>query len=111
MSTQHAQLYDKALQAGLVAGKEATPTPMRIRGYEPIADGVCGFATVNVPGNTSFGRWVKKMGHGDKSYRGGLDIWVRQHGQSYERKVAHANAMAEVLQSGGVNAQARGNVD
>ena len=135
MTKRYALLYNRALQAGLTAGKEATPTPMRLKGFEfisegindfddPTFEGICGFATVNVPGNTSFGRWLKKAGLGDKSHRGGLDIWVHQFGQSevvvyisllvlenYERKVAFANAMAEVLREGGVNAHARGNVD
>ena len=111
MTKRYALLYNRALQAGLTAGKEVVPRPLRLKGFEPIYEGICGFATVNVPGNTAFGRWVKKAGHGDKSYRGGLDIWIHQFGQSYERKMAMATAMAEVLQSGGVNAHSRGNVD
>lgn len=108
---QHETLWDRALEAGITAGEAVIPRPLRIKGYEPILDGVCGFGYVNVPGNTSFGRWVKKYGHGSKSYRGGLDIYIGHFGQSYEKKLAMANAMAEVLRENDVAATARGNID
>ncbi len=100
-----------AVEVGIEAGRAITPTPMKIRGYEPIADGVCGFAQVNIKGNTAFGRWVKKMGYGRKAYYGGLDINVHEFNQSYERKMAYANAMAKVFTSHGIEAFASGRLD
>lgn len=57
----------------------------------------CGFAWVEVPGNTSFGRWLKKTGNGRKGYPKGIHIWISEHGQSYTDKMTHASAMAESL--------------
>ena len=111
MSKQHETLFNRAIEAGIVAGEAATPTPMLIKGYAPILDGVCGFASVNVAGNTSFGRWIKKTGRGHKAYYGGLDISISQFSQSYERKLAMAEAMAIVLRRDDVDAYATGNLD
>jgi hypothetical protein len=105
------RILDEAVKAGIEAGEKATPTPMRIKGYEPIWDGVCGFAWVNIAGNTAFGRWIKKNGHGRKSYYGGLDISIRHFNQSYERKLAMANRMAWILRGCGIKATAEGRLD
>jgi hypothetical protein len=109
-------LLDKAQAAGLEAGEKARPTPMIVgtaiglsdeidtskRTYY-VPDGVCGFAWVKFPGTTAFARWARDNGHARKdSYAGGYLIWIREHGQSYVRKGAHAQAMAEVLREGGV---------
>ena len=100
---QFRAIYEEAQLAGRAAGELAVPEPMVIVGYEhePVNDGVCGFAWVNVrPGNSSFARWLKKenLGRTD-SYAGGVTIWISAWGQSYERKMAHAQAMAESLKS------------
>lgn len=106
-----AEIWENAVAAGQKALEECTPTPMVVQQHtNPLDDsspvskswyvsgGVCGFAWVNVsPGNTSFARWLVKQGYAGKSYRGGVDIWVRAGGQSLERKEAYAHAMAASL--------------
>ena len=105
------RIWDKAVQAGREALNRCTPTPMVVQQHaSPLDDnspvvqqwsapgGVCGFAWVNVsPGNCSFANWLKKNKLAGKAYYGGVDIWVREGGQSYERKMEFARAMAKVL--------------
>lgn len=107
------ELYDWAEAHGRDAAMTATPTPMIVveranvlddtspivKQYAPVMDGVCGFAWVNVkPGNSSFANWLKRNGLARRdSYYGGVTIWVGDYGQSYERKMAHASAMAREL--------------
>lgn len=107
-------VYKKAVAAGLEAGKAAKPRPMIVGTpttllgndidyskptyYE--SEGLCGFAWVVIfPATSSFARWLVKEGHvgRGRSYGGGTQIWISDHGQSYERKCAHAEAMVKVL--------------
>ncbi len=77
-----------------------------------VPEGVCGFAWVNVPGNTRFGRYLKKQGLAKPdSYLGGVTLWVHDFGQSYERKLAYASAYADTLSSAGVRGTAQGRLD
>lgn len=119
--TDHEALYARAHQAGMTAGNTAIPTPMVVRQmgangevvktYPPVMDGPCGFGWVTVrPGTSSFARFLKTKGH-RKAYNGGVEIWVREFGQSYERKVAYARAFAEVLREAGINAYGGGRLD
>ena len=118
--------FDSARAVASAAGKAFTPTPMTV--VEPsnplddaspprqtwhVPEGVCGFAWVNVsPGNSSFARWLSKNGLAGKSYYGGVDIWISAFGQSYERKMAAAEAMAEELRSSlNIKAYASGRLD
>lgn len=118
-------LWDKALAAGLAAGKGASPTPMVVveranpfdrtspvtRGWE-VPDGVCGFAWVVIrPGNSSFARWLVKRGLGRAGYGGGVHVWVDAHNQSLTRKEAHGSAMAEVFRDAGVHAHMHSRMD
>jgi hypothetical protein len=68
---------------------------------------------VNVSaGSSSFATWLVRCGHARKSYYGGVDIWISAHGQSVDRKEAHAQAMASVLKEKlGVNAHAMSRLD
>ncbi len=112
-------LWAKAQDAGLRAAQETRPTPMIVQQHaSPLNDaspvvqewtvpgGVCGFAWIVIqPGTSSFARWAKKT-HGamrhwvvGAGYRG-LSHWIGEHGQSMERKEAHAHAMAKVLREG-----------
>lgn len=118
-------LCEQAHQAGMAALEAATPRPMLVGTAVGLSNqidytkptyyetqGVCGFAWVNVKGNTSFGRLFSKVSHASKdSYYGGVSYWVREGGQSYERKMAYANAFAEVLNQAGVVAHAYGRLD
>jgi hypothetical protein len=109
------EIYNAARTAGLIAGNAANPAPMIVRDADVltgqpladgrkyiVADGVCGFAWVHVKGNTAFGRWARKAGHARSSYHGGLDISVRDFGQSMQRKQAYASAFAKVLRENGI---------
>jgi len=120
-------IFDEADRAGVLAGTGAIPTPMVVgeakglfsnefaEGAKKyfVADGVCGFAWVNIkPARGGFVTWLKKSGIGRlDSYYGGWTIWVHDFGQSYERKMAYAGAFAEVLRKHGITAHANGRLD
>lgn len=108
-------LYAAAKAAGSAAGAAAAPRPMTVASGEKswyVPEGVCGFAWVTVrPATTPFARWLKKMGYARPAYGGGLCLWVSEFNQSYERKLAAATAMAEVLRAEGVSAYADGRLD
>ena len=123
---QASALYEAAHQAGMAALSAATPEPIIVgkpstplgSDVDPskriyyVPEGLCGFAWIgSIPGTSSFGRWLLKTGRGRKSYEGGLMIWVRQGGQSIERKEAYAQAFAEVLREAGVRAFAGSRMD
>lgn len=116
-----AALHQQAHAAGVKAADAHVPTPMVVqehanplddnspvvRTYEPVMGGVCGFAKIVVTkGNGSFARWLRDTGYGSKNYEGGTMIWVRQYGQSMEKKSAYAEAYAKVLNEAGVEAYA-----
>lgn len=96
------RIFDNAHAAGCEAAKNCTPAPMLVSGYAPIADGVCGFAWVNWPGNTAWGRWTKKEGIARKDYPSGLCYWISDYGQSMTRKAAYARAFANSLTAAGI---------
>jgi hypothetical protein len=100
----YAAAHAAAVAAGRAAAEAAVPVPMIVSGYEhqPVMDGVCGFAWVKVPGNTGFGRWAKGEGIFDKSYSGGLMMWISDYGQSMTRKEAYAMAYADSLRASGI---------
>ena len=114
----HSDLAAKAHAAGMVAGEAAKPTAMIVSEHENplndnsavrkqwyVADGVCGFAWVNIrPGTSSFARWMVKHGKARKAYHGGVDVWVSEFGQSMQRKEAYAAAYAKVLNEAGIKA-------
>jgi hypothetical protein len=117
--TQCELLFSVAHDAGMLAGNNAVPVPMHvvqranpfddsspiIKRYEPVMDGVCGFAWITVrPGNGSFARYLKDSKGCRKGYHGGVELWVRDFNQSLERKMAYARAFADVLIAAGVNA-------
>lgn len=120
----HANLLRDAHEAGMRAGEAANPTPMLVGtprnllgslmggddgGFDPaqpvyrIDDGVCGFAWVNLPGTSSFAKWLKATGQARvDSYYGGVTVSVHQFNQSLTRKEAYANAFAQVLRDAGI---------
>jgi len=107
----YALLYERAYAAGAQAGKEHAPTPMNLVGHVAgerreyhVPSGPCGFAWVTVrPGTSSFARWLRATGRGRSDrYAGGTVVWIRDHGQSWEKKTAHAMKMAEVLADAGI---------
>jgi hypothetical protein len=127
MSASFEALFAKAQAAGLAAGQARKPTaivvgeaasPFSPPGvFKPGAqlfhepEGCCGFAWVEIAGNTSFGRWAKKAGKAKPGYPSGLMFWISEHGQSVERKEAHANAFARVLNEAGIKAHPMSRLD
>lgn len=110
----NASLYAKAMAAGDAAYHAAVPEPMTVVGggrVYHVSEGACGFAWVNVPGNTGFGKWLKFEGLARPGYPKGLNIRPPYPTQSYDRKVAWAIAVAEVLVEAGIAARADGRLD
>ena len=119
-----ARIYKEAYAAGLIAGKEVG-VPKFIVGdaiglsdqidYSKktyILEGLCGFAWVNIsPARGAFVNWLKAQGIGSKGYYGGYEIWVREFGQSVDRKYAFAQAFAQVLGKYGIEASAGSRLD
>lgn len=70
----------------------------------------CGNAWIVItPATTKFARWLKQEGLAEKNGSGsGISHWISGHGQSFDRKMAHANAMAKFLTENGINAKAYG---
>jgi hypothetical protein len=125
-TTQAHRLFANARSAGFAAGNAFSPTPMLVGSsttflgtdIDPtkrtyiVPDGVCGFAWVLInPANSSIAIHAKKQGIGSKAYGGGLSIWIHDHNQSMERKMAHADAFAGVLRDAGIEAYAQSRMD
>ena len=119
-------IWDKAHEAGLNAGKNAIPTPMIVQERENplddnsklkklyhVSEGACGFAWVNIkPATSSFARWMKKQGLArPDSYYGGITVWISEFGQSITRKEAYGSAFAKVLQNNGIKAYMSSRMD
>jgi hypothetical protein len=122
------RLWQKALELGYDAGNSYTPTPMIVQEHKNMADdtspvvkeyhvpqGVCGFAWINVGGDTPFGLWVKKAfckridnvdtwrdGWYKDSYYGGYSFSIRAFEQSMEKKEVAARTMASFLSNHGI---------
>jgi hypothetical protein len=113
-----ATVWESALKHGREAGAACVRHPMIVAQHANVMDdnspvveqwhvpsGVCGFAWVVVrPGTSAFARWLVKHDLAGKHYYGGVSIWVGDYGQSYEKKHAHAVAMAEYLNKVGIDA-------
>ena len=113
---QFQELFDKAHKNGMDAGNHIIPKPMYVgspttplgNDIDPykkvykVDGGVCGFAWVHFAGNTPWGRWTKKNGLASKDYPNGLCVWVKDFGQSMTKKMAYANAFANVLNKEGI---------
>ena len=111
-----AQHWDGAWQAGVKAAHEEQPRVMRVYDeagnlIDRVTEGPCGFAWLNVPGNSSFGRWLKKQNIARPDYPTGLCVWISAYEQSHDRKAAHAYAMARYLQQQGIECSARSRLD
>lgn len=120
-------IYTEAHNAGQAAATACAPVPMvvgeetslfsgkldRSKPMHYVADGVCGFAWVNVKdGRKPFSKWLVKNGHARKDdYRGGVLIWVSDYNQSMQRKEDYAYAFAKVLQSHGIDCYAGSRMD
>lgn len=106
-----------AIEIGIKAGMNCTPEGMVVveqvgdnvgRTWN-VPDGPCGFAWVEMKGNSKLGRRVKELfGEGTprnelvfahKGYPTGIHLWISAFGQSYDRKSMAANAIAGHLRS------------
>lgn len=102
--------------ASLVGGDDGGPDPNEPTYY--VADGVCGFAWVNVKGKDTEGRkflnWLKGSVKSARpysavhpadacsepradSYYGGVSVWVSGFAQSMQKKEAYGQAFAAKL--------------
>jgi hypothetical protein len=119
-----AELYRTADAAGKAAAEACRPAPMivgtavglsnKIDESKPqyfVPDGVCGFAWIQFPGNTAFGKWAKAQKLARPAYPKGLSIWVSDYGQSIQLKEAYAWAFARVLQEAGIKAYSGSRMD
>ena len=114
MSQEFQKIWDDAVDAGREAGEKVVPAPMVVSGgYEPVMDGVCGFAWVNIkPGTSAFAKWLKKQGFArSDSYYGGVTVWISDYGQSMTRKEAYAREMARVFCDAGFKAYPASRMD
>lgn len=123
--TECKKIYAEAYEAGLLAGNEVgvpkfvvgsptTPLGNDIDFSKKtyILDGLCGFAWVTIsPARGAFVNWLKTQGIGSKGYYGGYEIWVREFGQSVDRKSAFAGAFAEALEKYGITAYSGSRLD
>lgn len=115
--TDFQKLYDKADKAGRDAVEVMMCRPMTVCDNAGnswyVADGVCGFAWVNVkPGTSKFARWLKSKNYASTdSYYGGVTIWISSYNQSMQKKETYARAFAKVLSDEGIKAYAASRID
>jgi hypothetical protein len=84
-----------------------------------VADGVCGFAWVDVypanKGNTKAGKEERKLlerfGFRKNDYEKTHQLWVSAYTQSMQKKESYARAFAEVLRANGFKAYAGSRLD
>lgn len=132
------EFFEKAKQAGLEALNACTPVPMTVQQrVSPLDDnspvvqewrvdgGVCGFAWItfkaNTPENRKFLAGLKKADlvgnvndnrEWSKSLSGpGYMFWVREGGQSMQKKEAYAYAFVKSLRENGIEAYSHSRID
>ena len=118
------KIFQEAVRSGLEAGLKCKPEPVKaidmLSGKTAIIkEGICGFAWVSVEykrRGRKFINGLKKKNLAVKTmeYKGrrhfcrspnyGYVYWVIDHGQSFARKKAHAEAFASVLKKYGITA-------
>lgn len=116
LHARFSELWAQAWEAGTQAGRDIVPRVMRVEDghgntVEVVPEGPCGFAWLNVPGNSKFGRWLKKNNLARPDYPTGLCVWISAYDQSHDRKQAHAYAMAQVLRAAGIECVSRSRLD
>ena len=63
------------------------------------------------PGNCRFANWLKANTNARKGYYGGVELWISDYDQSYDRKTAYARAYAAVIREAGIEALSGGRLD
>lgn len=114
-SMEFAALWHKACEAGRAAAQEKKPqmvVAVDVSGLTSSPFPICGFSWVHVsPGNCPFANWLKKKGYARAAYSGGVEVWIGDYNQSYDMKMAHADAAAAVLRDAGIKAYGGGRLD
>jgi phosphoserine phosphatase len=113
MAEHNSDLWNRAQAAGAEAAEAAQPQMIGIAGRPEYGTfPICGFAWVKVtPGTCGFAKWLKAAGLASPSYSGGVDVWVSEYNQSFDRKLAYAEAVARVLRDAGLQAVAGSRLD
>ena len=112
------KVWEEAYVRGQKAGASFTPTPMIVKRHvDPLDDsscveeshfvgeGVCGFALLIFrPGNHPFVNWLRKHPRYrvHKHYYGGCSYSIMSFGQSFEKKLACARAMADYFREANI---------
>lgn len=120
-------IFAEAHEAGNAAAMSAVPRPMvvgeakslfsdEIDYSKPVyyeSEGLCGFAWISfLSGRGPAVSYMKAKEIGRKPYgQKGWQIWVSGYGQSYERKMAYAEAYSKVMRANGIDAYADGRLD
>lgn len=106
----------------MIVGQETSLFSNKIDYSKPtyyVADGVCGFAWVDVypanKGNTKAGKEERKLlerfGFRKNDYQKTHQLWVSAYNQSMQKKEAYARAFAAVLRENGFKAYAGSRLD
>ena len=128
MKLNYERILAEAHEAGMAAGSAKVATPMTLVQSDlfdnPIGktyyvpEGPCGFAWVvtHEHGNGKFVKYLKSISDGptvgNKYYYGGYYVkWVREFGQSIEKKEAYADAYAAILKDYGIKAYSGSRLD
>ena len=120
-----AQLFEKASKAGFEAGSSHTPRRRVHKRFSTQGDytawvedvwmeeeGAFGFAYIEIrPKRSPFTNWLKlnkkaRDGNGDF-----VVIVISDHGNSYEKKLKHAETMASIFRENGINAYSKARLD
>ena len=128
MKLNYKKILAEAHEAGMAAGSAKVATPMTLVESDlfdnPIGktyyvpEGPCGFAWVvtHEHGNGKFVKYLKSISDGltvgSKYYYGGYYVkWVREFGQSIEKKEVYADDYAAVLKDHGIKAYSGSGLD
>lgn len=107
-------IYQEAVTAGHAAVDATTVTPMVVTDGKTnyfVADGPCGFAWINVPGNSQFGKFLKKEKGCGNGHPTGISWWIGEYNQSMQKKETFACAAANVLRKYGIEARPGSRMD
>jgi hypothetical protein len=110
-------IISEAQCAGEQGMQQTIPKPMVVQDGSTryvVPSGVCGFATVNVPGvrsNSKLGKELIKHGFYKNSYERCLQYSVHRGGQSMELKEAYAEEFARTLRRYGIDAYSTSRMD
>jgi hypothetical protein len=122
------KIFEEAKVNGMKYLEKCTPNPMGVtNGIQNwvVDDGICGFAYVIVLFKKNGAKFINQLKKKDlassdinsfkpwlKSILGpGFKYWIREGNQSYEKKMAYAEGMVEVLQKYDIPCYCSGNLD